>query len=195
MAFRLITQTHSLRRQVEHQIRKTYCERFSAQIKTLPALLVASEDGTGGIECAAGIRFTDRSLFSECYLDSPVERVLKQRLGCNVRRAQVVEICNLVARKPGCSLQFISDVISLVESLDAHWAIFTATRPLRSLLRRNGIAMTELARADRNRVPNPSDWGTYYKHDPWVMAVGRDAAVEHTQFIPRAASVGMLAHA
>ena len=96
-----------------------------------------------------GIHFGCQGLFSECYLDLPVERILSCRCGRAVRRNRVVEVCNLAATKPGQSLPFVRRVIEFVEMADAEWAIFTATRALRTLLQRGGINMIELARAER----------------------------------------------
>ena len=62
-------------------------------------------------------------------------------------------------------------------SQDVESAIFTATRPLRGLLRRNGIQMLELGRAERSRVDDPDIWGSYFDHDPRIVAV-----VQHDPF-------------
>ena len=129
------------------------------------------------VEAAAGFRFSDQGFFSECYLDIPVEGALRHRLGHVVDRGRVVEICNLIAKQPSCLLQFVADLIEFIELADADWAVFTATRPLRTILERRGLKMSELARADRTRIAQARDWGCYYEHDPRVMVVHRGAAL------------------
>jgi hypothetical protein len=173
--FRVIALADHLRARVERLIRTTYWERFEARLGVLPSTLVAAVGASGTVECAAGIRYSGHVFFSEQYLDQPVETALRYRTGRAAHRSRVIEICNLVGKKPGRSLPFIRDIIEFAESADAEWAIFTATKPLRALLERSGLKMTELARANRGRVPNPADWGSYYDHDPRVMAVHSDA--------------------
>ena len=179
MAFIVVTRSDDLRGVVEDEIQRLYWQRYSARISSLPDTLLAEVGLSGAIDCAAGIRFGGQGLFSECYLRLPLEQTLGRTFGSTVRRERVVEICNLVALRPGRSLPFIRSLIEFAEMADAEWAIFTATRALRALLHRGGLAMVDLARAERTHVGNPGDWGSYYEHDPWVMAVSRDMALGH----------------
>ena len=49
--------------------------------------------------------------------------------------------------------------------------VFTATRELRNSFRRLGLNPLRLARADPARLPDGgANWGSYYEHDPLVMA-------------------------
>ena len=174
--FSVVTPSDHLRARVEHEIRTTYLERFRARLARLPRTLIASVSASGIIECAAGVRFPEHDFFSECYLDLPVEIALQHRFGLPVQRRRIIEVCNLAGRKPGRSQSFIASFIEFAESDEFDWVIFTATKSLRALLERSGLRMTQLARAERFRVANPSDWGSYYEHDPRVMAVHRDAS-------------------
>lgn len=176
MAFLAVTRSADLRSAVEDEIRKIYWDRYAARLSSFPSALLAEVNPSGVIECAAGIRFGFQGLFSECYLDQPVEETLSHRFGRAVDRDHVVEVCNLIATTSGRSLSFIQRLIEFVEMADAEWAIFTATSTLRRLLQRSGFKMTELTRAERSRVNNPGDWGCYYEHDPRVMAVSHDMA-------------------
>lgn len=195
MSFRVVARSDRLRSQIEHEIGLIYQERFAARLTLFPATLVASTSTSGAVMCAAGIRFSDQRFLSECYLDLPAEIVLQNRCGGSVQRHRIVEICHLVAVSPGFSLSFIADIIEFAESAAADWAIFTATKPLRMLLKRSGMTMLELARAERGRVPNPSDWGTYYDHDPRVMAVRRGAAVRPRPYVSTHLPIGAFANA
>jgi hypothetical protein len=174
--FSVIAPCDHLRALVEDEIRTTYWERFQARLAVLPRTLIADVSASGIVECAAGVRLSDHDFFSECYLDLPVEIALQYRFGRAVHRHRVIEVCNLAGRKPGRSLSFIANFIEFAESGEFDWVIFTATKSLRALLERSGVKMTQLARAERFRVSNPSDWGSYYEHDPRVMAVHRDAS-------------------
>jgi hypothetical protein len=179
VAFIVVTRSDGIRLAVEEGIRKLYWDRYTARLSSFPEVLVAEVRPSGKVECAAGIRFGRRELFSECYLDLPAEHSLSRRFGRAVHRDRVVEVCNLAAAKSGHSRPFIRHLIEFVETAGAEWAIFTATRALRALLQRSGLEMIELARAEQSRVNNPNAWGTYYEHDPRVMAVSRGMAYEH----------------
>jgi Thermostable hemolysin len=176
MAFLAVTRSAELRSAVEDEIRKVYWDRYAARLSSFPSVLLAEVSPSGVIECAAGIRFGFQELFSECYLDQPAEQALSHRFGRAVNRDGVVEVCNLVATTSGRSLSFIRRLIEFVEMADAEWALFTATRTLRRLLQRSGLHMTELTCAKRSQIDNPDDWGSYYEHDPRVVAVSQDMA-------------------
>jgi hypothetical protein len=193
--FSVVTPSDHLRARVEDEIRTTYWERFQARLTRLPRTLVASVSTSGIIECAAGVRFSEHDFFSECYLDLPVEIALQHRFGLPVQRSRIIEVCNLAGRKPGRSQSFIASFIEFAESDEFDWVIFTATKSLRALLERGGLRMTQLARAERFRVANPSDWGNYYEHDPRVMAVHRDASPGYRRHRPARAGVAACANA
>jgi hypothetical protein len=195
MAFIVVTPSDGIRSAVEDEIRKLYWDHYAARLSSFPETLVTELGPSGNIECAAGIRFGREGLFSECYLDLPVEHILSRSFGRAVDRNRVVEVCNLVATKSGHSLPFIRRVVEFVEVADAEWAIFTATRALRALLQRSGLNMIELARAERSRIKNPNDWGNYYKHDPRVMAVSHGMAFASKRPSYASASLGRLASA
>jgi hypothetical protein len=193
--FSVVTPSDHLRARVEDEIRTTYWERFQARLARLPRTLVASVSTSGIIECAAGVRFSEHDFFSECYLDLPVEIALQHRFGLPVQRSRIIEVCNLAGRKPGRSQSFIASFIEFAESDEFDWVIFTATKSLRALLERSGLRMTQLGRAERFRVANPSDWGSYYEHDPRVMAVHRDASPGYRRHRPARAGAAACANA
>lgn len=191
----MVTPSDHLRARVEDEIRTTYWERFQARLARLPRTLVASVSTSGIIECAAGVRFSEHDFFSECYLDLPVEIALQHRFGLPVQRSRIIEVCNLAGRKPGRSKSFIASFIEFAKSDEFDWVIFTATKSLRALLERSGLRMTQLGRAERFRVANPSDWGSYYEHDPRVMAVHRDASPGYRRHRPARGGVAACANA
>jgi len=175
--FAVVPRSDPLRARVEQGIRAVYWQHFSAQPAPFPETLVALLTSSWSFDCAAGIRFATEPFFSECYLDDRAEAVLERRFGVQVRRAQIIEVCNLAANASGQSLSFVTKIIEFADLAGADWAIFTATRPLRVLLERNRLALTELARARPHRVDNPVSWGSYYECDPRVVAVDRKAAL------------------
>jgi Thermostable hemolysin len=180
--FVVVPRSDRLRSAVEDAIRKRYWERYGALLSSFARIIVAELSQSGNVECAAGIRFGDEAFFSECYLDLPMELLLRDQFERTVRRDKIVEVSHLAAPCSGRSLVFVKNLIEMLRTRDAEWAIFTATKPLRGLLRRNRLAMTELGCADRSRVPHPECWGNYFKHDPRIMAVNHRTAFEPRQF-------------
>jgi hypothetical protein len=180
--FVVVPRSDRLRSVVEDAIQKLYWKRYEAFLSSFAQTIVAELSQSGSIECAAGIRFGNEVFFSECYLDVPMERLLQDQLGRTVDRDKIVEVSHLAAPCSGRSLAFVKSLIEMLRTRDAEWAIFTATRPLRSLLRRNRLAMIELGCADRSRVPHPESWGHYFKHDPRIMAVNHRTAFEPKRF-------------
>jgi len=194
MSFVLVPRASGVREAVEVAIRQRYWADHAAYLRSFPDMLVAEVNSSGTVECAAGLRFGHQALFSEQYLDLPIELALRRETGRRVERAEVVEICHLVAAQAGRALPFVWQLIEHVRAAEAEWAIFTATRALRHLLRRSGVDMIELARAESSRVSDPGDWGTYFERDPRVMAVSRLAVAGRTR-VRAAAAAGVLAHA
>ena len=178
MAFVVVLESHVMRSAVEDAIRKPYRDRYGARLASFPDVLVAEVTSWGAIECAAGIRFGHQRFFLEHYLDTPVEMALERRFGRRINRCRTVEVCNLVAARRGRSRPFVRRIVEFVETAGAKWAVFTATKPLRALLRQENLNMIELARAEQMRVPDPHDWGTYFEHDPRVMAVNGSAVFQ-----------------
>jgi hypothetical protein len=192
MAFVVVLQNHAMRSAVEDAIRTPYWNRYGARLASFPDVLVAEAMPGGTIECAAGIRFGHRRLFLEHYLDTPVELALERRFCRRINRSRVVEVGNLVAARRGRSRNFVRRIIEFVERADAEWAVFTATRPLRALLRREGLKVVEIARAEQMRLPNSNDWGTYFDHDPRVMAVNRFAVFQRRPICAEPAQLSAL---
>jgi hypothetical protein len=195
MTFAVVSRACVLRTAVEQVIGARYREDFGASLRSYPDLLVADVNASGDIDCAAGLRFGHEPLFAENYLGQPVELALRCHTGERVDRAHVVEVCHLVAPRAGRALPFVQHLIEFISDAEGDWAIFTATRSLRHLLQRGGIRMVELGCADRNSVPNPTDWGSYFARDPRVMAVSRRAAagVRRPRPVPAATGVRLYA--
>jgi hypothetical protein len=165
---------HSLRPVLERAVREVFAAEYRAAVPTFPRLLVASLDGEGRPTAVAGLRFAEDGLFSEAYLDGPVEAVVGAALGRPVGRGQIVEFSSLAAPRPGAALPLVDAAVRLALNAGAAYGLFTATRRLRSLLRRTGLATVELAVARPERIAGPTAWGSYYLHDPRVMVVAGD---------------------
>jgi hypothetical protein len=115
-------------------------------------------------------RASEGRLFLETYLDEPIEKVLRQRIGLDVTRARVVEIGGLAANSSAALVGlWNSAVCELGDDTDIGVAVLI--RPLRAMFRRLGIAVHELAPAHAERLGEQGkQWGSYYESDPVVCA-------------------------
>lgn len=109
-------------------------------------------------------------LFAECYLSEPAHQAIARQLGQEVERSRILEIGNLVSSWKGSSLLLFIFLSELIERLDYHWALFTATREVESLLARMHYKPIVLADALPTCLPDGgASWGSYYNHQPRVM--------------------------
>ncbi len=182
--FVVVPRSDRLRSAVEDAIQQLYWKRYNAVLPAFAQTIVVELAQSGSVACAAGLRFGHEKFLSECYLHLPIEQVLEGHVVNAITRDRIVEVCHLAGPGPGCSLPFMRKLIELLRAMDTEWAIFTATKPLRNLLQRSGLAMVELGRAERNRVPDPDSWGNYFDHDPRIMAVSNCFAPGLKRFFP-----------
>lgn len=156
-------------------IRQSYRTTFDATIETRPPRLVVTLARNGEISCAAGIRCNDEGFFSQQYLDAPVDELIAQNSGVAVELSGVLEVGGFACATPFAAYPTLRAVFEWGRSQGIGWGLFTATEEVRRLIRRARITPVLLARADATRVADPTLWGSYYAHDPWVCAF-RDPA-------------------
>jgi hypothetical protein len=170
--FVVVPRFDRLRSVAELEIQNLYRKRYGAVLESFAPMMVAEVTEAGAVQFVAGLRFGHEPMFLECYLDRPIEQILEHHLCSEVERRRIVEVCHLAGAGAGHSLTFVRKLIAMLEATEVEWAIFTATRPLRYLLRRSGLSLVELGLATIDRVPRPETWGSYFEHDPRIMAVG-----------------------
>lgn len=176
MRFEIMSPRHPGRPHAEDSIRSVYQEHFGANPGKLASRLAVLSAPDGQVLCAAGMRDTRELLFSEQYLDEPVERLASSMLGRVVDREEIVEISTLAAIR-SCSVGlFLSNYVNETRAMGATTLLFTATRRLRVYLRRNGVGVMELSPARPERITNAHSWGSYYDHNP-VVCLAPDTAV------------------
>ncbi|HSV28570.1 MAG TPA: thermostable hemolysin [Candidatus Omnitrophota bacterium] len=162
---------HPLRGSLEDAIRAVFLAEYGARVPAFPRQLLALLDRESRPLAASGLRFAEDGFFSECYLEEPVEESLGRRAGTAVSRTEVVEFVSLAALRPGAALPLVGGAVRLCLASGCRWGLFTATARLRALLGRAGFVVEDIAAADRERVTRPENWGSYYLHDPRVVAV------------------------
>jgi hypothetical protein len=161
------------RAEVESFIQNIYQTRYGARVRSFTPTLLGLKDPQGQLIAAVGYRYADTdALFLERYVDTPVEQVLSRHVGVALPRSGLVEVAHLVALKPGQGRRMMRELGALLQSNGVDWVVSTVTRELRHLFERMGIASKALGVADPARLgPDVKDWGSYYEHDPVVLAV------------------------
>lgn len=168
---------HPLRPVVEDHITGIYRRAFGAEVSRFAPRIVAGIDTAAAVRCAAGIRSSAEAFHSECYIDRPAEQAASAALSRPVHRSELLELTSLACARPGDALEFISAVVDMGRGSGCRIALFTATAPLRKLLRRAGLTVIPIARAEPHRVSDPDIWGRYYEAEPFVCVAPDSPAV------------------
>lgn len=171
--FELITEEATLRTEVERYIGDKFESSYGASLaQFLPLFLTLR--CSANLSASAGISLGAASgkFFLEQYLNAPVEEELEQLCGETVNREQLVEIGNLVATTLGASRLMFIILASILNQAGYEWMVFTATKPLLRSLQKIGFETQVIAKAKPACLDTNSnaDWGSYYEHQPQVVA-------------------------
>lgn len=161
---------HPARPMLERAVSDVFLREYGARPPVFSRRLLGLV-GPGGPQAVTGLRFAEDDLFSDVYLDAPVEQALSSALGRAVRRDRIVEFSSMAAPQAGAALPLIVTAIRLCLAAGATVGLFTATRRLRLLLRRSGLGCVDLGPARPDRLRDADRWGSYYLQDPRVTAV------------------------
>ncbi|MEZ5665426.1 MAG: thermostable hemolysin [Burkholderiaceae bacterium] len=168
------------RAELEAFIARVYARRYGARVTRFTPCLAGLRDPLSGQWlAAAGYRRADEGpLFLERYLDAPVEHLLGGHQGQAVDRHDVVEVGHLAAERPGAGRLLIPLLGQHLVAESALWVVSTLTQELRHLFVRMGVTPIALGHADPSAVGDElPDWGSYYEHQPVVLAGRLDAAL------------------
>jgi hypothetical protein len=155
------------RQAVEHFIASIYRQHYGAEVQSFAPQLVARLDDRGHVLAAAGWRAADAgALFLERYLPNPVHHSL------GAVRESIVEVGHLAAGRAGEGRKLILQLGPHLAALGFQWVVSTLTEELRHLFLRLGIAPQALGVADPGLLgeEEAARWGSYYQHQPVVLA-------------------------
>lgn len=161
----LMDPMHPRRQDAEAFVRKVFFNAYCARLDSFYPVLVSIGYPHGGYAAVAGVRPAGgEALFSEHYLDDPVEKVL------NVERQKIVEIGNLAPASAGQARWLICTLTEFLTGAGFTHVVFTAVPRLKNAFRRMGLPLTKLADARQERLPGEliAGWGTYYECKPAV---------------------------
>lgn len=157
-------------RRVTDFIQRRFLQAYGARpdLRPLPLMVLVNAHGT--LLAAVGVRkAASERLFLEDYLDQPVEHALPEPGGC---RDGIMEIAHLAGVEAGVSRLLFAAMALWLEQRRMHWVVCTGTEQLRNGFQRMGIPVADLGSARPERLADGGgDWGSYYQHNPRVMAM------------------------
>jgi hypothetical protein len=171
----LVTHARPSRRRarLERFIRDEYREHFGARIRSFMPVLVGLHDARGEVMSAVGCRpAADDPLFLETYTRAPIEAVIAERLGVEVQRSEIVEVGSLACRNGRVAMAMVQALVPYLLGAGFSWVVLTGADTVVRVFERLRLAPTEICRADRRLLDASARgaWGTYYDHNPRVMA-------------------------
>ena len=171
--------TDGRRSSLEDFVAREFSQRYDAKLDTfMPWLLGLSCDrqlaGVAGLRPAAGC-----TLFIEQYLDAPIEIALQTCTDQPVERNAIIEIGNLAGRHIGVNRALFPILTELTYMRGYDWVVCNATRAVQNSLRRLGIPMVPVQRAEPERLGDARfAWGRYYATESTVIAISTANAHE-----------------
>lgn len=158
---------HPRRARAEAFVQSVFRQAYGAQLQTFYPLLMSILFPGGDYAAVAGVRPAgSTALFSEHYLDEPVEQLL------GVERHKIVEIGNLAPASAGQARWLICTLTAFLGGAGFTHVVFTAVPKLKNAFTRMGLPLTRHADASAERLPNDQAviWGSYYKNRPAVYS-------------------------
>lgn len=157
---------------MEKLIERIYARTYGAVIHEHYPCLVGVYAANGELMAAAGVRSAAREpLFLESYLPLPVEEMIAAQAGVHLKRAQIVEVGNLVAMGQRASLLLFGGLATHLHREGFSYVVATATRSLNRSFDRAGFESVELGIATPEALPDQgASWGSYYRRQPRVLA-------------------------
>lgn len=160
-----------LAEQARHYISTIYYKNYQATINPDPNIIIACRDkATGNLLACTGLSFSSPSqpLFSQRYLDAPLDTVVLQQTSQRLLPQQVVEIGSLASDNPAAAADLIRLVPIIAWFMGSKAILCTSTRRLRKLLAFHQIPFTVLAEASPEKLSEEERqaWGSYYDQTP-----------------------------
>jgi hypothetical protein len=163
--------------------RAVYQRAYGATIAPRPHRFIVCIDlATGAAIACAGLTFAGRApLFSEYYLDEPVEQTVAEVFQRDVARRDVAEITTLATIEPSIGTELMRVMPLVCWYLGLRGVLCTVTAKLRRSFDAMKLQFHPLAAADPARLPAVPgvDWGTYYDTRPMTGVMRVDTLGEY----------------
>ena len=174
----VVDNQNELYRNAVELAQRIYHNAYAATIEPRPSrFVVCIDEGSGNMVACAGLTFAGSlKLFSEHYMNAPLEDVLKGVFGTEVPRARACEISSLATLERSVGAELVRIVPFLCWFMGQRALICTVTSKLKQLIEYQKWPFMAVAAADVSRVPKVEgiDWGTYYDTTPDTLVVKLD---------------------
>ena len=157
---------------LEDFVRREFLTHFGARIKQFMPELLALHGADRTIRAVVGCRAAaTEPLFLETYTRQPIEEVLAVRNGFWVPRERIVEIGSLACRNAKAAIEIVRALVPHLLNAGFSWVVFTGADTVMNVFRYLELSPRPLCPADARLLGDArNDWGTYYDHNPQVMA-------------------------
>lgn len=153
--------------------RAKYKRSYEAQIDPNPDhFIVCFADDEGeperAIACAGVTSAGSRKLFSEAYIDEPVETLVARSEDRVVTRNDIIEVGSLASEGYRAGTELVRILPILCWCLGRRYVLCTTTAQLRQMFHDAGMEFKSLqgARVDRLDSQQQDRWGSYYEQSP-----------------------------
>jgi hypothetical protein len=177
---------HGKRAAAEGVIERAYARAYGSSTSCSYPTLMSVFGADNEVLATVGFRPAQfEPLFLEQYLQRPVDLVLSDVAGIRITRDQIVEIGSLASIGKGASIFLFVALAAYLKRRGFSYAVVTATDALRKTFDFLGFEAIELADADPAAVVDGAAWGSYYAHQPKVLAGTIAAGVARVErFLP-----------
>jgi hypothetical protein len=174
---------------IEQFVRREFFAHFGARIRHFMPELLGLHEPDGTIRAAVGCRSAAEPLFLETYTGGPIELAIESACASRVPREQIVEIGSLACRNATAAVAIVRALVPYLLQSGFSWVVFTGADTVMNVFRHLGLAPRALCPADPLLLGDARfDWGTYYDHEPRVMAgrIADGVAATQRRALPRA---------
>src|SRR5688572_21574604 len=157
---------------LEEFVRREFLAHFGARVRHFMPQLLGLHGADGSIRAVVGCRAAaDEPLFLETYTRERIEIALERLNGFFVPRAQIVEIGSLACRNATAAVAIVRALVPHLLRAGFTWVVFTGADTVMNVFHHLGLAPRSLCPADPLLLGEARRaWGTYYDHEPHVMA-------------------------
>lgn len=168
MLIRVTEANTDLWRKASEVSRRKYNKSYNARINPIPQYYVVVQTEESQILACAGITFADGGvLFSEQYLNSPIESILQTRLGKKAKRSHIAEIGTLTSRHTTAGTILVNMIPMLAWCMGARYLLCTVTPRVITMMEECQIPFEPIKHAESDRLEEAEhSWGTYYNQTP-----------------------------
>jgi hypothetical protein len=157
---------------LEEFVRREFLAHFGARVRHFMPDLIGLHGIDGDIRAVVGCRAAAAEpLFLETYTRAPIEIALGSLNGFFVPREQIVEIGSLACRNATAAVAIVRALVPYLLRAGFSWVVFTGADTVMNVFRHLGLTPRALCPADPLLLGEARhDWGSYYDHQPHVMA-------------------------